>query len=252
MRIPHSKHKYKDCELVTASQLASKLGVSDVAVSKAKKSGRIDTFDDSSGKEKFHRDFSVVQFQRSRDRRHVTTPTRGQMAVGMDGAAAQAVAHDSAFDNPKGLYMQAGVIKNPDVADLGEMFEQRQTLEVSKAELVQYQARIAKNKAAEQEGRLVDKVLCYQRAYQIGSEIQDKVVNIYAKLGPKIVGRISEALANITTEGENGEAVAAEFTIVNVQSALKSMEHEIGEMIRCECLDAIRELSEKTENTILD
>lgn len=253
MRVPHTKHKYKDSELITASQLAVACGVSDVSISKAKARGRIDTFENSSGKEMFHREFSVVQYKRSRDRRHVTTPTRAQKAVGMDAATAQAVAHDSAFDNPKALYGLAGFGASLEgVADLGEAFEGRQKLEISKAELVQYQARIAKNKAAEQEGRLVDKTLCYQRAYQIGSEIQEKIMNIYATLGPKIIGRISEAVASMKRIDENGNDVDAEFNIENVQAALKSMEHEVGEMIRNGCFAAIQELAEKTESDILD
>lgn len=253
MKYSRTQHKYKDADLITGAAFAKQAGVSDAAISKAKKSGRVDTFENSEGVEMFHKSFSLVQYQRSRDRRHVTTATRAQRALGMDNAAAQAVAHDSAFDNPSELYARAGIKMIPDeTADLGEVFEQRQTLEISKAELVQYQARIAKNKANEQEGRLVDKNLCYQRAYQIGAEIQDKIVNIYAKLGPKILGRISEALVSMVTVAEDGSEAPAPLNAENIQSALKTMEHEIGEMIRCECLDAIRELAEKTVETILD
>ena len=90
-------HSYGDSELVTGSVLAKQLGVSDMAVSKAKMSNRIDTFDDSKGRERYHPIVSAQQFRASRDRRHVTTATKGQRAAGLDDLAAQAVAFNKVY-----------------------------------------------------------------------------------------------------------------------------------------------------------
>ena len=55
MRYSRSFHSYSDADLISGTELSKLLGVSPMAVSKAKMSNRIDSFDDSKGRECFHR-----------------------------------------------------------------------------------------------------------------------------------------------------------------------------------------------------
>lgn len=235
----HSQHAYPDGDLILGSDLSKIIGVSAVAISKAKQNGRLDTFENSKGKECFHRELSPKQFFKKRDRRHITTPTRAQMASGFDNMTAQAVAHRQEFDVGLGLPVP-GVNDSADPFDLGEALAERADLKTSNAQKAFYQARLMKLKADEMEGRLVPKQQAAIAAYQLGANIQDKIMTIYSRLAPEIVGYFKEQMTKAGISSEN------------IASITGDADHYVGEKIRKACLTALRDLTEKTEENILD
>lgn len=235
----HSQHAYPDGDLILGSDLSKIIGVSAVAISKAKQNGRLDTFENSKGKECFHREISPKQFFKKRDRRHITTPTRAQMASGFDNMTAQAVAHRQEFDVGLGLPIP-GVSDSADPFDLGEALAERADLKTSNAQKAFYQARLMKLKADEMEGRLVPKQQAAIAAYQLGANIQDKIMTIYSRLAPEIVGYFKEQMTKAGISSEN------------IASITGDADHYVGEKIRKACLTALRDLTEKTEENILD
>ena len=234
----HSQHAYPDCDLINGSDLSKIVGVSAVAVSKAKQSGRMDTFENSKGKECFHREVSPKQFFQKRDRRHITTPTRAQMASGFDNLTAQAVAHRKEFD--VGLGLPVPGITDSETFDLGEAMADRADLTTSKAQKEFYQARLMKLKADEMEGRLVPEQQAAIAAYQLGANIQDKIMTIYSRLAPEIVGYFKEQMTKAEIPNEIIVVITGDD------------DHYVGEQIRKACLAALRDLTEKTEANILD
>ncbi len=239
MLYKHSQHAYPDGDLILGSDLSKIIGVSAVAISKAKQNGRLDTFENSKGKECFHRELSPKQFFKKRDRRHITTPTRAQMASGFDNMTAQAVAHRQEFDVGLGLPVP-GVNDSADPFDLGEALAERADLKTSNAQKAFYQARLMKLKADEMEGRLVPKQQAAIAAYQLGANIQDKIMTIYSRLAPEIVGYFKEQMTKAGISSEN------------IASITGDADHYVGEKIRKACLTALRDLTEKTEENILD
>ena len=238
MRYKITQHSYKDSELITAKELSVICGVSAPAISKARDSGRIDSFDNSDGKERFHRTYSPKQFFKSRDRRHVTTPTQSQMWSGFDNMAAQAVAHRPEFDSGTG---QPPVIFDEDAPfDVGDVMKERVDLAQSKALKEFYQARLAKLRTAEMEGRLVPKAQAAIAAYQLGANIQDKIMTIYSWLAPEIVGYFKDQM--------NKVGISTDLML----AATSDADHYVGEKIRKACLTALKDLTEKTEENILD
>ena len=235
----HSQHAYPDSDLVSGSKIKSVIGVSAPAISKAKLSGRIDTFENSKGKECFHREITPKQFFDKRDRRHITTPTRAQMASGFDNMTAQAVAHRKEFDVGLGIPVPSAS-SDVEPFDLGEALAERADLATSKAQKEFYQAKLMKLKSDEMEGRLVPKQQAAIAAYQLGANIQDKIMTVYARLAPEVVGYFKEAMTNAGVDNEKITAVTA------------GADHAVGEKIRKACLAALRDLTEKTEENILD
>ena len=208
------------------------LGVSAAAINKANYSERLDTYENSRGKRLYHRILSVQQFQENRDRRHVTTATQGQKRMGFDNLTAQAVAHDAEYDMPSESVGE--------IVDIDEAVVKRGDLAVSKAEKEFQMARLAKLKADEMEGRLVDKAKVAIKVYQIGADVQDKIMTVYSWLAPEIVGYFRDLM--VSSGMENQKVVD-----LTVDSA-----HEIGEKIRKACLKALKDLTEKKEEDILD
>lgn len=238
MRYKNTQHSYKDCDLVTAKDLSRICGVSAPAISKARDSNRIDSFDNSEGKERFHRTYSAKQFFKSRDRRHVTTPTQAQMRSGFDNMTAQAVAHRPEFDAGEDI---PPVLLDEDAPfDLGDAAKERVDLTQSKALKEFYQARYAKLRTDEMEGRLVPKAQASIAVYQLGANIQDKIMTIYSWLAPEIVGYFKEQM---TKAGVSADVIVA---------ATGDADHYVGEKIRKACLTALKDLTEKTEENILD
>lgn len=238
MRYKNTQHSYKDDDLVTAKELSRICGVSPPAISKARDSNRIDSFDNSEGKERFHRSYSAKQFFKSRDRRHVTTPTQAQMRSGFDNMTAQAVAHRPEFDSGDDV---PPVLLDEDAPfDLGDALKERVDLAQSKALKEHYQAQYAKLRTQEMEGRLVPKAQAAIAAYQLGANIQDKIMTIYSWLAPEIVGYFKEQMAKA---GVSSDMILA---------ATGDSDHYVGEKIRKACLTALKDLTEKTEQNILD
>lgn len=231
-----SQHNYSDDQLSNALAVADAVGVSPAAITKAKKAGKFDTFENSQGKECFVLSLAVDQYRSKRDRRHVTVATIGQKASGFTNEMAQAVAHKPKFDNP-------GLLENPFEGagfDFGEAMADVADLETSKAQKEFYLARLAKLKADEMEGKLVPKQVCANHVYQIAANVQDKIMNIYNVLAPEIVGFFEKKADEI---GLNDEQ----------KTALKdNAQHHIGELIRRSCLGVLRDIAAKNVNNILD
>lgn len=237
MNYERHQHSYVDDELITGAQLAKQLGVSGAAVSKATSKGRLDTFRNSRGEKCYHKVVSAQQFTLKKDRSKVTTPTRGQMAAGYDNIDAQATAHILGNENPQAPKPVSAPVQG---IDFGGVMQERQELEVSKAEKEFHMARLAKLKADEMEGRLVDKQTVFLKAYQMGAMIQEKVMNMYVQLAPKICGHLQELLSKADIEAEK------------LRIAMKDSNHEIGEIIRKESIAVLKELSGKTVDNFLE
>ena len=231
------QHSYGDDELVTGAKIAEQIGVSGAAISKATAKGRLDTFRNSRGEKCYHRVVSAQQWSLKKDRSKVTTPTRGQMAAGYDNIDAQATAHIIGNENPQAPRPVSAPVQG---IDFGSAMQERQELEVSKAEKEYHMARLAKLKADEKEGTLVDKQTVFLKAYQMGAMIQEKVMNMYVQLAPKICGMLQEQLAAANIEPEK------------LRLAMKDSNHEIGEIIRKESINVLKDLSGRTSENFFD
>lgn len=231
------QHSYPDDELISGAEFANIIGVSGAAVSKKTAKGKLDTFRNSRGEKRYHKIVSVQQWSLSKDRSKVTTPTRGQMAAGYDNLDAQAMAHVYGSENPQAPKPVSAPVQG---LDLGAVVQERQELEVSKAEKAYHDARWSKLRADEAEGRLVDKQTVYIKAYQMGALIQEKVMNMYVQLAPKICGLIQEELSKADIEAEK------------LRIAMKDSNHEIGELIRKESINVLKDLSERTAENFFD
>ena len=231
------QHSYSDDELITGASFAKQIGVSGAAVSKKTAKGKIDTFRNSRGEKCYHKVVSAQQWSLSKDRSKVTTPTRGQMAAGYDNIDAQAMAHVFGSENPQAPKPVSAPVQG---LDYGAVVQERQELEVSKAEKAYHDARWSKLRADEAEGRLVDKQTLYIKAYQMGAMIQEKVMNMYVQLAPKICGMVQESLSKAGVESEK------------MRIAMKNSNHEIGELIRSESINVLKDLSERTSENFFD
>ena len=237
MDYERSRHSFLDDELITGAQLADQIGVSGAAISKATKKGRLDTFRNSRGEKCYHKVVSAQQFTLKKDRRKITTPTRGQKSAGYDNIDAQAMAHVLENENPQAPKPVSAPIQG---VDLGGVMQERQQLEVSKAEKEFHLARTAKFKADEMEGRLVDKQSVYLKTYQMFAIVQEKVLNMYVQLAPKICGLIQEQLGEAGVDSEKQRV------------AMKDAVHDVGEIIRKESIGLLKAFSEKTPENFLD
>ena len=237
MDYERSRHSFLDEELITGAQLADQIGVSGAAISKATTKGRLDTFRNSKGEKWYHKVVSAQQFTLKKDRSKITTPTRGQKSAGYDNIDAQAMAHVLENENPQAPKPVSAPIQG---VDLGGVMQERQQLEVSKAEKEFHMARVAKFKADEMEGRLVDKQSVYLKTYQMFAIVQEKVLNMYVQLAPKICGLIQEQLGEAGVDSEKQRV------------AMKDAVHDVGEIIRKESIVLLKAFSEKTPENFLD
>lgn len=235
-----SQHSYPDRELITALRLADLCGVSCAAITKAKKHGRLDTFESSKGKELYHEVLSPQQFHATRDRRHVTTATVGQKAAGFDDEMAQAVAHRPEFDNPGSKRAPLPVSADVQTLDFGLAMQETMDLATAKSVKEANLARLAKLKADEMEGRLVPKQQCAIAVYQLGANVQDKMMTMYSRLSPEICGYFKDRCAKVGVDAEK------------VLQIFDESEHAVGEMIRKSCLASLKDLASKTVENILD
>ena len=232
-----SQHSYQDSELVNALRLAELLGVSPAAITKAKKAGKLDTFETSMGKECYFPDLAIDQYRSKKDRRHVTVATKGQLAAGFSNEMAQAVAHKPRFDVPNAEALGTAF----DLGDqMQEVFNDVADLETSKAQKEFYLARLAKLKVDQSEGRLVDKQAAAIAVYQIAANVQDKIMTIYSWLAPEIVGLFKDRAEKMGLTAEQVQTLGADA------------EHMVGEKIRRSCLTALKDLAAKTQDNILE
>lgn len=237
MNYERHQHSYGDEDLVNGKKIAEIIGVSGAAISKATKIGRIDTFVNSRGEKCYHQIVSPQQWSLKKNHSKVTTPTRGQMAAGYDNLTAQATAHLIGNENPQAPKPVSAPIQGIDFA---AAMQEQQEYEVSRAQKAFHDARLAKHRADMLEGRLVDKQTIFIKAYQLGAAIQEKVMNLYVQLAPKICGRLQEQLG------------AAGLDEEKLRFAMKDANHEIGEIIRKESITVLKDLSEKTPEDFFD
>lgn len=237
MYYKRQQHGYTDDELITALAFANQCGISCAATTKAKKCGRVDTFENSKGKECFHRTLSAVQFQKTRDRRHVTTATRGQMRAGFDNEMAQAVAHRPEYDNPNSPSL---ISSDLNAVDFGAAIQETMDLATAKAQKEYNMARLAKLKADEMEGRLVPKNAVAVKVYQLGANVQDKMMTMYSWLAPEIVGWFKDRCVQVGIEQDK------------ILQIFDDSEHAIGEKIRKASLTSLKDIASKTVDNILD
>lgn len=238
-----SQHSYPDRELITALKLADLCGVSCAAITKAKQRSRLDTFESSKGKELFHEVLSPQQFHATRDRRHVTTATLGQKAAGFDDEMAQAVAHRPEFDNPQQQQpKKAPLPVSADVQALDFGLAMQETMDLATAKSIKETnlARLAKLKADEMEGRLVPKQQCAIAVYQLGANVQDKMMTMYSRLSPEICGYFKD------------RCVKVGISLDVILQIFDESEHAVGEMIRKACLASLKDLAAKNVDNILD
>jgi hypothetical protein len=235
-----SQHSYPDRELITGLKLADLCGVSCAAITKAKNSGRIDTFESSKGKELYHEVLSPQQFHATRDRRHVTTATVGQKAAGFNDEMAQAVAHRPEFDNPQAKRAPLPVSADVQALDFGIAMQETMDLATAKSIKEANLARLAKLKADEMEGRLVPKQQCAIAVYQLGANVQDKMMTMYSRLSPEICGYFKDRCAKVGVDSDK------------ILQIFDECEHAVGEMIRKSCLTSLKDLASKTVDNILD
>ena len=152
--------------------------------------------------------------------------------------AAQAVAHRAEFD--AGTGQPPVFVGDDEPFDLGDVAKERVDLAQSKALKEFYQARLAKLRTAEMEGRLVPKAQAAIAAYQLGANIQDKIMTIYSWLAPEIVGYFKDQMIKV--------GISTDLML----AATGDADHYVGEKIRKACLTALKDLTDKTEENILD
>lgn len=92
--IPHTEHGYPDEKLMTGGQYGRHRGVSRNRVMKNFQQQLIDRHLFSNGQPGYYPPVTDEQWQEQSDPSHVTIPTRGQRARGMDGDDVQAMAGD--------------------------------------------------------------------------------------------------------------------------------------------------------------
>jgi hypothetical protein len=229
-----SQHTYPDGDLINALALAQQCGVSCAAITKAKQSNRIDSFENSKGKECFHRVLSAIQFQKSRDRRHVTTATSGQKHAGFDNEMAQAVAHRPEFDNPNAAFSAERDV------DFSVAMAETMDLATSKAKKEFNLAKLAELKAAEMEGRLVPKNAVAVKVYQLAANVQDKILTMYSWLAPEIVGYFKDRCGQVGIDQDKTLQI------------FDDADHAVGEKIRKACLTSLKDIASKTVENILE
>lgn len=218
----HSEHNYPDDQLSNGKELAGALGVSGAAVSKAIKSGRIkDAFEDSNGKVKFYAPLAAQQFHANKDPSKVTTATKGQKAMGLSDFGARAIAQRK----PGFVEGETVPMSEREIVEFAE----------SRAKREMYNADLAKLKAEEQAGLLVDKELAGNKVKEIAASVKDRLLAIHLKVAISVMAPLEKAL------------VDAGFDEDGVRAALSNskIESVIGETIRKSVVESLRDIVQK-------
>ena len=224
MNYKQGEHPYKDNELINGSDLAKKIGVSPAAVTKALKKGRMDTFENSNGKKRFHRVASVDQFLGNRNVSLVTTATRAQKQMGLSDIEAKALAVP--------LISKDTGITAQDVYDYAE----------ARAEREFHQARLAKLKADELEGNLVDKIKASQKVYELASSVKDRLLAIHLKIASSCMSPIEKALCDAGIDGD----------VARNALSIGHIEMVVGEVCRKQIIDSLRDIISKERDSYAD
>lgn len=232
MRFKRQDHPHPESELTSVRKVAELLGVSKTTLEKAVKSGRIDQFENAKGVAKFHQVITLQQFHQNKRTDKVSTPTRGQKAAGLDGLAAQAVAHQPMTNPGKSDQKRQAPTTNDST---GIDLEKRE-LAQSRAEKERFQARLTELKVLEKEGTLVDKQAFFQKAYTLASSIKDKLNGLPPQVTPSVIAQVETALIDVggLPPEKVREAVAK-----------SNLSHTVRESIRTGVVRALRQLTDK-------
>lgn len=221
MNYPVGTHNIADADLVSATIVAHALGVTDAAVSKAKRIGRISTFENSKGKPLFHLETTKREWYANRNPSKVTTATNGQKAVGLTDFEARLSAKKNFGDDGSPL-------PDSEVFDFGK----------ERAAREHFAAELAKIKTDEMKGMLVDKSKASQKVYELASSVKDRLLSIHLKVASAMMAPLDNAL------------IDAGLTADVVRNALSigQVEKVIGEVVRKNVIDSLRDIISKEQD----
>ena len=218
------QHNFSDDQLVPATFVAHSLGVTDAALSKAKKIGRVSTFTNSKGKQMYHLETAKREFYANRNPSKVTTATTGQKAAGLTDFEARLSAKKNFGDDGEPLSDQ-------EVFDFGK----------ERAAREHFAAEIAKIKTDELKGSLVDKLKASQKVYELASSVKDRLLSIHLKVASSCMAPLETALV---------DAGLASDTVRNALS-IGYIEKIIGEVVRKNVIDSLRDIISKEQENFV-
>ncbi|MBO5916967.1 MAG: hypothetical protein J6Q25_08660 [Bacteroidales bacterium] len=224
MNYPVGTHNIADADLVSATIVAHALGVTDAAVSKAKRIGRISTFENTKGKPLFHLETTKREWYANRNPSKVTTATNGQKAVGLTDFEARLSAKKNFGDDGSPL-------PDSEVFDFGK----------ERAAREHFAAEMAKIKTDEMKGMLVDKLKASQKVYELASSVKDRLLSIHLKVASAVMAPLENAL------------IDAGLTADVVRNALSigQVEKVIGEVVRKNVIDSLRDIISKEQDNFV-
>lgn len=215
------KHNFNDSELVAASFLAHALGVTDAAVSKAKKIGRISTYENTKGKPLFHLETAKKEWYANRNPSKVTTATTGQRNAGLTDFEAR-------LSSKKEFGDDGSPMSDSDVFDFGK----------ERAAREHYAAEMTRLKTDELKGILVNKSKASQKVYELAASVKDRLLAIHLKVAASVMAPLESALV---------EAGLASDTVRNAMS-IGHIEKVIGEVVRKNVIDSMRDIISKEQD----
>ena len=221
MNYPVGTHNIADVDLVSATIIAHALGVTDAAVSKAKRIGRISTFENTKGKPMFHLETTKREWYANRNPSKVTTATNGQKAVGLTDFEARLSAKKNFGDDGSPL-------PDSEVFDFGK----------ERAAREHFAAEMAKIKTDEMKGMLVDKLKASQKVYELASSVKDRLLSIHLKVASAVMAPLENALI--------GSGLTAD--VVRNALSIGHVEKVIGEVVRKNVIDSLRDIISKEQD----
>ena len=221
MNYPVGTHNIADVDLVPATIIAHALGVTDAAVSKAKRIGRISTFENTKGKPLFHLETTKREWYANRNPSKVTTATNGQKAVGLTDFEARLSAKKNFGDDGSPL-------PDSEVFDFGK----------ERAAREHFAAEMAKIKTDEMKGMLVDKLKASQKVYELASSVKDRLLSIHLKVASAVMAPLENALIDT---GLASDVVRNALSIGHVEKV-------IGEVVRKNVIDSLRDIISKEQD----
>lgn len=171
----------------------------------------------------YYKPVNQEEFYKNRNPSKVTTATIGQKAQGLTDLGARVIAQQRpAFTKP---VPGDGLLSEEEVVDFAE----------SRARREKYNADIAKMKAEEQAGTLVDKVAAGNRVKELAASVKDRLLSIHLKIAPEVVVAVEKALVDVGFEAEGVRKAMSDSKIVDV----------IGENIRKNVTESLRDIVQK-------
>lgn len=216
------QHNFKDSELGNACELAHSLGVTNAAVSKAKKIGRISCYEDSTGKEKFHLETARREWYQNRNPSKVTMATTGQRAAGLTDFEARLSVKKQVSDGTD------DPMSDQDVFDFAK----------ERAAREHFNAEMAKIKTDEMKGALVDKLKASQKVYELASSVKDRLLAIHLKVAASVMSPLESALHDAGLDSE----------IVRNALSVGHVEKIVGEVVRKNIIDSLRDIISKEQS----